>query len=295
MVRIISRFILTVFFALLLLPLRAGAEGPGGHPLRECSDCPELAVIPAGHFIMGSPKEERGRFDSEGPQHTVFVRSFALGKYDVTVGEFANFVRESGYEPGACNWPPDSYWRSPGIAQSDRQPVICVNWHDAQAYVGWLNDKVRGRGKPARQDDGPYRLPSEAEWEYAARAGTTTARWWGDAIGSGHANCNGCGSAWDNRQIAPVGSLPANPFGLYDMLGNIWQWTSDCWNESYTGAPGDGSSWNAGDCDRRVLRGGSWSNLPKIIRSAARSSGDAEDRGFDYASYTGFRVARSLP
>jgi formylglycine-generating enzyme required for sulfatase activity len=277
----------------LLLPMAASAEGQGARPLRECTDCPELVVIPAGKFIMGSPKDERGRFDSEGPQHAVTLRSFALGKYDVTVGEFSIFVRETGYEPGACNWPQDSYWRSPGIAQSDRQPVICVNWHDAQAYVAWLNDKVRGRAPKA--SDGPYRLPSEAEWEYAARAGTATARWWGDAIGVGHANCNGCGSPWDNREIAPVGSTPANPFGLFDMLGNVWQWTNDCWNDSYTAAPGDGRSWTAGDCNRRVLRGGSWSNLPKILRSASRSSGDAEDRAFDYASYTSFRVARTLP
>ena len=117
----------------------------------------------------------------------------------------------------------------------------------------------------------------------------------GDAVGVGNANCNGCGSPWDNTQIAPVGSFKANPFGLYDMLGNVWQWTSDCWNESYAGAPGDGIARTSGDCSKRVVRGGSWSNLPKFIRSAARSGEDAGNRSGDYATYVGFRVAMTLP
>jgi formylglycine-generating enzyme required for sulfatase activity len=187
-------------------------------------------------------------------------------------------------------------WRSPGHGQayaptdtqSPRWPATCLSWKDAQAYVAWLNGKAKGLKSP-------YRLPSEAEWEYAARAGTDTARWWGALIGTNNANCAGCGSAWDAREIAPVGQFAANPFGLYDMLGNVWQWVEDCWSESYVGAPIDGSAAKNGDCKKRVLRGGSWSNLPVFLRSAARSRGAADGSDFDYSNYSGFRVARSLP
>ena len=121
--------------------------------------------------------------------------------------------------------------------------------------------------------DGPYRLPTEAEWEYAARGGTTTSRWWGDALGHGNANCNGCGSEWDYHTLADVDAFASNPFGLYGMLGNAWQWTEDCWHPSYVGAPANGSAWTEKDCERHVLRGGSWDNLPVFVRSAARNAG----------------------
>jgi formylglycine-generating enzyme required for sulfatase activity len=252
---------------------------------------------------MGSPENEHGRFDAEGPQHSVSVRSFALAKYDVTQQEFLTFLRASGYQPKPCDPLLDMSWRSPhpglayspGLVDLPRQPAVCLSWYDAQTYVAWLNDKVRDRALPSKGDDGPYRLPSEAEWEYAARAGTTTARWWGDSVGVGNANCHGCGSTWDNQLIAPAGSFGPNPFGLYDILGNVWQWTSDCWNENYAGAPKDGSTWTAGNCGKRVMRGGSWSNSPVFVRSATRSSGDPGGQDFDYASYVGFRVARTLP
>jgi formylglycine-generating enzyme required for sulfatase activity len=260
---------------------------------RDCPDCPEMVVIPAGRVLMGSSEKEPERFDSEGPQHLVSLRWFALGKYDVTVAEFRAFVKETGYEAGACSWPEGTSWQSSGFVPA--APVVCVNWHDAQAYIAWLNTKLRGSSSGTAKTDGPYRLPSEAEWEYAARAGTVTARWWGDSIGIGNANCNGCGSIWDNRQLAPVDSFSPNPFGLYGMLGNVWQWTEDCWNESYVGAPNGGAPWTTGDCGKRVLRGGSWSNLPKFVRSAARNRDDIARRGFDYASYAGFRVAMTLP
>ena len=254
---------------------------------RDCPDCPEMVVIPAGRFSMGSPPDEPGRYDSEGPQHMVSVRWFALGRQDVTVRQYAVFVRETGYEPDDCQWPRRTNWHSPGFLPD--APAVCLSWHDAQAYVAWLNGKVGGH------NGGPYRLPSEAEWEYAARAGTTTSRWWGQALGRGNANCNGCGSPWDNRQIAPGGSFPANAFGLSDMLGNAWQWVEDCWNETYQGAPSDGSAWRSGDCAKRVLRGGSWSSLPEFVRSAARGRDDAVNRAHDYAGYAGFRVAMTLP
>ena len=231
------------------------------------------------------------------------MRSFALGKYDVTEEEFLTFLRETGYQPKPCDRLLNMSWSSPrpglayspGSADSPRQPAVCLSWYDAQTYIAWLNDKVRDLVLPSKGGDGPYRLPSEAEWEYAARAGTTTARWWGDSIGVGNANCHGCGSTWDNQLIAPAGSFGPNPFGLYDILGNVWQWTNDCWNENYAGAPKDGSTWTAGNCGKRVMRGGSWSNSPVFVRSATRSSGDAGGRDFDYASYVGFRVARTLP
>jgi formylglycine-generating enzyme required for sulfatase activity len=177
----------------------------------------------------------------------------------------------------------------PGYIESPRQPAVCLSWDDAQGYLAWLNRTVL-----PNDGNGPYRLPSEAEWEYAARAGTTTARWWGEAIGTANANCNGCGSRWDNTLFAPSGSFGPNPFGLYDMLGNLWQWTADCWAPDYLGAPDDGSARTDGDCSRRVLRGGSWSNLPKFIRSAARSNGTALGQDVDYASDAGFRVARTI-
>ena len=272
------------------------AEERAKREFRDCADCPEMVAVPAGRFIMGSPAGEHGRFDAEGPSHAVSVRAFALGKYDVTSEEFLIFLRETGYQPAPCDPVLGLVWRSPGRGlayppgdvQPPRWPAVCLNWFDAEAYLAWLNAKLRGRVPP-------YRLPSEAEWEYAARAGTTTVRWWGDAIGTGNANCNGCGSAWNGRELAPVGSFAPNPFGLHDMLGNVWQWTSDCWNESYAGAPSDGSAWTTGDCSKRVLRGGSWSNVPEFVRSAARSRADAAGRDANYSSYAGFHVARALP
>jgi formylglycine-generating enzyme required for sulfatase activity len=276
----------------VLLALIAAGDG-SAQDITDCPDCPTLVTIPAGKFEMGSPADEPGRFDAEGPQHTVAVKSFALAKYPVTGGQFLKFLTESGYQPAPCNPIMGLGWRSTGHGQayaptdteSPQWPATCLSWKDAQAYITWLN----GKSKKA------YRLPSEAEWEYAARAGTDTARWWGPLIGANNANCAGCGSAWDAHDIAPVGSFQPNPFGLYDMLGNVWQWTEDCWNESYVGAPADGSAWKSGDCKKRVLRGGSWSNLPVFIRSAARSRGDSEGKDFDYSSYSGFRLARSLP
>jgi formylglycine-generating enzyme required for sulfatase activity len=270
---------------------------------QECTDCPPMVAIPAGKFMMGSPAKEAGRFDTEGPQHLVSVRAFALAKSNVTTAEFLLFLRETGYQPAPCDTILGLTWRSPGRGlayppvETDppHEPAACLSWNDAEAFIAWLNGKVRGLPSVSKKRDGPYRLPSEAEWEYAARAGTTTARWWGEEIGSGKANCNGCGSVWDGRLIAPVDSFGPNPFGLDDMLGNIWEWVEDCWNESYVGAPADGSAWLNGDCSKRVMRGGSWSNVPAFVRSAARNRGNIAGRDFDYSAYVGFRVARTLP
>jgi formylglycine-generating enzyme required for sulfatase activity len=298
-----------ILVALLLLgsfaaaPGTARAEEHRDREFKECPECPRMVAIPAGKFTMGSPQTEQGRFDVEGPQHVVSVRAFALAREDVTVEEFLTFLRETRYLPAPCDPVLHLGWTTtgggqvypPGAATPSREPASCLSWNDAQAYVAWPNGKVRGLPSAAKAQGGPYRLPSEAEWEYAARAGTTTARWWGDAIGRGKANCNGCGSQWDDQLIAPVDSFGPNPFGLYDMLGNVWQWLEDCWNESYAGAPADGEAWLAGDCGKRVMRGGSWSNVPAFVRAAARSRGDVAGRDFDYSSYAGFRVARRLP
>ena len=294
--------IAAIMGALLMLNAAWAQERPD-REFRECADCPQMVAVPAGSFVMGSPATEHGRFDSEGPQHPVTVRAFALGKYDVTIAEFLIFLRETGYQPLPCDEILRIRWQSQGHGVANAPvttepplwPAHCLNWSDAQAYIAWLNRKIRDAPSAAGRRTGPYRLPSEAEWEYAARAGTATARWWGDVVGVGNADCNGCGSKWDGQLLAPVGSFGPNPFGLYDMLGNVWQWVNDCWNENYVGAPRDGSSATNGDCTRRVLRGGSWINLPSFVRSAARSKAEADGGDSDYSNYAGFRVARTLP
>jgi formylglycine-generating enzyme required for sulfatase activity len=270
----------------------------------ECANCPVMVGIPAGSFVMGSPPSESGRFDTEGPQHKVAIKAFALGKYDITSEQFLTFLRDTGYQPAPCNPLLDMGWRSPGRgkasppydADTPHWPAVCLDWRDAQRYIEWLNAEVRKERPGTARPTGPYRLPSEAEWEYAARAGTTAARWWGDGIGVNKANCNGCGSEWDKRLFADVDAFAPNGFGLYGMLGNAWQWTEDCWHQTYDGAPDDGSPWTDPDCRKHVIRGGSWINLPVFVRSAARSgSGASGDGEYDYSTLTGFRVARDLP
>jgi formylglycine-generating enzyme required for sulfatase activity len=240
---------------------------------QECSKCPVMTVVPAGGFFMGSPTTEPGRDSNEGPQHPVTIAAqFAVGRYEVTFDEWNACVADGG-----CNGykPSDEGWGG------GRQPVINVSWEDANAYVTWLAKKT---GKP-------YRLLSEAEYEYATRAGSTTAYPWGDAIGKNNANCSSCGSQWDNKQTAPVGSFAANGFGLYDMAGNVWEWTQDCKHGDYNGAPTDGSAWSrGGDCSSRILRGGAFDNYPKLVRSADRAWLSSDDQSRD----NGFRVARTL-
>ena len=276
-----------------------------GAVFRDCPDCPETVVLPAGNFTMGSSASERswtvshgGSLESvgdESPQHVVSLRSFALGKYDVTRGQYAAFVRETGYPDGdGCG--PDSFkwnkqagvsWRNPGFRQSERDPVVCVSWQDARAYISWLNGKVRRLASTS--GDGPYRLPSESEWEYAARAGTTTRFWWGDD------DSGAPGHAWykDNSggQTHPVGSKSANPFGLYDIVGNVWQWTEGCYGDSYANAPTDGSAAEMGDACMRVDRGSSWLFRSWLLRPATRERNPADYRDI----IRGFRLARSLP
>ncbi len=245
-----------------------------GSSFKECTMCPEMVVVPAGQFVMGSPVGEPDRQSDEGPPHTVRIgEPFAVAQYDVTFDQW-----DVCYNLHGCkNRPGDSGWGR------GRLPVIYVSWNDAQDYVKWLR---RETGKP-------YRLLTEAEWEYAARAGTTTVYYWGDQDGTGRANCRGCGSKWGGVQTAPVGSFPRNNFQLYDMAGNVWQWVEDCYHENigYLGAPNDGSAWTeSGNCVLRVLRGGNWYATAKFARSAKRDNfyPNAQTNGL------GFRVARRL-
>ena len=250
------------------------AAAPGaGEVFRDCAECPEMVVVPAGSYTMGSPPGEAGRDGDEGPAHRVAIaRPFAVGVYEVTFEEWDACVSGGGcggYRPYDGGW------------GRGRRPVVAVGWDDAKEYVEWLS------GKTGEE----YRLPSESEWEYAARGGTATRYWWGDGIGRNRANCDGCGSRWDRERTAPVGSFPANGFGLHDVHGNVWEWVEDCWNESHEGAPADGSARESGNCRIRVLRGGSRFSDPRDLRSANRFRMAARAR---LNLVVGFRVARTL-
>jgi formylglycine-generating enzyme required for sulfatase activity len=238
---------------------------------KECADCPEMVVVPAGDFMMGSPKEEVGHSNDEEPRHQVTIaKPFAVSRFELTFNEWDTCAahRDCDANISASGW------------GRLRQPVINVSWDDAQRYVAWLS----------RMTGQPYRLLSEAEWEYAARAGSDKTYSWGDDIGKGNANCDGCGSRWDNKQTAAVGSFPANAFGLYDMHGNVYEWVLDCYSDNYDGAPTDGTARTTGDCSRRVVRGGSWSGDPQDLRSASRNGTVAGVRDVNF----GFRVGRTL-
>jgi formylglycine-generating enzyme required for sulfatase activity len=242
-----------------------------GQSFKECqSACLEMVVVPAGKFTMGSDVTEPGHDWSEGPLRTVTVnRRFAVSKYEVT---FADWDACTKY--GDC-------LHIDIENGSGREPVYAVTWADAQRYAAWFS-KMTGK---------KYRLLTEAEYEYAARGGGESAYPWGNVVGKAHADCNGCGSQWDNKDPAPVGSFAANAFGLYDMTGNVWQWTADCWHPNYEGAPTDGSAWTTDtDCNVRVARGGSYVSYPEFVRSAARWGFPLSTR----RDSIGFRLARSL-
>ncbi len=271
-----------------------------------------MVVIPAGRFVMGAApgEEERENLSDQfrnrsQPQRGVNVKSFSAGKFEVTRGQYRVFAEATGRSSDGCFvWAGTEFemdqtkdWRNPGYAQDDAHPVTCVSWEDASAYAGWLSQKT------GRQ----YRLLTEAEWEYAARAGTTTTRFWGDDgnMSCGYVNgadltteaqvpgANNWHAANCNDRYAytaPVGSYRANAFGLYDMLGNVEEWTQDCWNGNYSGAPADGSARTAGDCSLRAVRGGSWGHSPPGLRAAYRVGSPTTIRVYG----RGFRVARDL-
>jgi formylglycine-generating enzyme required for sulfatase activity len=235
--------------------------------LKNGREGPEMVVIPAGSFRMGNLH----RVDKRTiPVHTVRIqKSFALGRYEVTFTEYEQFALSTNRP-----FPPDEGW---GRA---RRPVIYISWQDAVSYAKWLSVQSGKR----------YRLPNEAEWEYAARGGKETAYWWGEDWQNGMANCSDCGSAWD-KQTAPVGSFKPNPFGLYDTAGNVWEWVEECWHDNYSGAPTDGSGWiSGGNCTRRVRRGGAWSHSQRFSRSSTRERLYPDN----HSETTGFRILREL-
>jgi formylglycine-generating enzyme required for sulfatase activity/class 3 adenylate cyclase len=295
-------------------PSTAAAGNAPPKTFRDCPNCPEMVVVPAGSFHMGAapgenerlgvPATEAGR---DAPQHPIsLVKPFALGKFEVTRAEFTTFTKAAGFQPrpGCQNFTngkwepqPQAGWEQPGFPQTDRDPVVCMNTIEINAYLDWLR---RTTGKA-------YRLPSEAEWEYAARGGTTTAYYWGDDPNQACVYENvgdetfreknpGATAAIACRDgfvdTAPVGSFKPNPFGLYDMLGNVNVVTADCWNESYANAPADGSMWSTGDCTRRAARKGSFGNLRGWTFRAANRFPHG---GVVRFNRFGFRVALSLP
>jgi formylglycine-generating enzyme required for sulfatase activity len=243
-----------------------------GQKFQECADCPEMVVLPPGEFVMGSDKNEKGHQINEEPQHRVWIeKRFAVSRFEITFEQWDMCFTLHG----CTNRPSDQNWGR------DMQPVINVNWNEAKEYVAWLSKRT---GKS-------YRLLSEAEWEYAARAGSDKAYSWGNEVGRNNANCKTCGSKWDDRSTAPVGSFEANAYGLYNMHGNVFEWTSDCVHNDYNGAPTNGVSWEVGgDCDRHFVRGGGLDVGSEHLRSAERWI-----LNWHYSSRdVGFRVAREF-
>jgi formylglycine-generating enzyme required for sulfatase activity len=249
----------------------AVAAKPVNHPpaageQRDCTSCPSMITVAAGSFPMGSNTDD----PSEKPVHHVSIGApFAIGKYEVTVEQWNACVAAN-----ACQK------LTPESNTSKTAPARDLSWDDAQQYVKWLS-KVTGK---------PYRLPTEAEWEYADRGGTTTAYWWGDQMRKGNANCTNCGDPWHKEGPEAVGSFTPNPLGLYDMNGSVWEWTADCWHSSYQGAPVDGRPWDSPGCDMRVIRGGSWREDGSYMLSATRFKYSAGVR----QSQDGLRVVKEL-
>jgi formylglycine-generating enzyme required for sulfatase activity/class 3 adenylate cyclase len=270
---LVASTLLLAALGFLLLPRQQqGLNIPDVDPysvktIRDCPGCPELALIPGGHFIMGSGEREKGHRSEEGPQRGVTIRSVLIGRYEVTFAQWDACVSDQG-----CKHSPNDRGWGRGT-----RPVIYVSWHDAHQLLAWLSLKSGKR----------YRLPSEAEWEFAARAGSTGRFWWGDMPGEKLSNCIDCAGA-DSSRTMPVGSFRANAFGLYDVHGNVAEWTADCWNGSYAGAPNDGSVWLVGECSKRVVRGGAWGLRSDEMRAAHRRGDPADLR----SGRRGIRVAR---
>lgn len=251
---------------------RPNTAATAGQTIRDCAECPEMVVIPAGTFVMGSPASEAGRASNEGPQRTVRIGSIAVSRFEITFAQWDACVAVGGcggYRPVDQGW------------GRGNQPVINVSWNDVQSYVTWINAPSRGNGR--------YRLLTEAEWEYAARAGTTGAYWFGAEANPSNAKYSVNGNNRDSSTVR-VGSYAANGFGLFDTAGNVQEWVEDCYATSYSGAPADGSAFVNQSCHYRVLRGGTWGNSPFFVRSANRIAGTPTDRD----NGTGFRLARTL-
>ncbi|HEY7243582.1 MAG TPA: SUMF1/EgtB/PvdO family nonheme iron enzyme [Xanthobacteraceae bacterium] len=274
---------------------------------KDCEECPDMVALPAGEFMMGSPEGERGREDVEGlPRRVVISKRFGIGRFEVTVDQFSAFVSETGTVAGdhckeivafdrtSLIWgPPERTFREPGFDVTGSQPVVCVSWHEARAYAAWLR---RRTGKP-------YRLPTESEWEYAARAGTRSSYSFGDDetalcayarfadLGSRFGWRDACRSDTGTYGPLPVGSLKPNPWGIFDMHGNVWEWVEDCWTPNASEIPTDGSAFaHPGNCEMGAVRGGSWAAASRRVRSAMRAPVPITTHNYNI----GFRVVLSL-
>ena len=294
---------------------------------RDCPECPVMIKIPPGQFIMGSKLTDAESQGDEVPEHTVRIDyAFAIAKYEVSVKEYQSFITETGTtinkgcytritiptmnypdegfkektaakdgSAGSSDWTedPDKYWKNPGFSQEDNHPIVCVDWNDAVAYTSWLSQK---KGKI-------YRLPTEAEWEYSARAGTKTSRYWNEdedfcqyanvadiTLRKTYPDWKGVNCEDESAYTAIKGSFKPNAFGLYDILGNVNEWVDDCWIDTYLETPIDGSSWLEGKCSRKTVRGGSWFDGPRILRSANRYGYYKSGKNYTL----GFRVARTM-
>lgn len=291
------RVIWLILFALLSVGL---VESARAESFKDCATCPEMISLESGSFDMGNPTdpndmppwpgEMKYQYRWEQPAHTVHIaKPFALGKTEVTRGQFALYVAATGQEPkngclgrlkGEIGFHEDLSWQGLDFEQTDDHPAVCINRAEAEAYMAWLSQLTGHR----------YRFPSEAEWEFAARAGTTTEFPWGNDVGQGRANCKTCGTPYDDQGTSPVASFDPNPWGFFDMAGNVWEPTLDCSLEGYVDAPNDGSAWDDEQCSRRVIRGGSWYDVGQTMRSALRGQGSPKNRIGDL----GFRVARDI-
>ncbi|WP_206955956.1 formylglycine-generating enzyme family protein [Trinickia acidisoli] len=314
----VARMIVAAMLLALTMPISAAVvSGSQGvlkpfEKFQDCDTCSEIIVLPAGKYMMGATEEEfrsvkskyKVMYGDEVPRHEEHVASFAMAKFAVTRGQFAWFAKETGFQGKGCEifngktWVNDANanWQNPGFKQTEDDPVTCVSWDDAQKYIAWLNSKLKEAAETA------YRLPTETEWEYAARAGTVTAAYWGNDPqeqcqyeNARDESARFLDSAIDHASCtdgyvytAPVGSFKPNPWGLYDMLGNTSQWVQDCSRLGYYGPVNLSLSPNA--CKYRALRGTSWAGVPASVRSAMRAGMPENTRDSHY----GFRLARSL-
>jgi len=295
-----------------LLPITDILEGEIKDKLKDGSAAPTLVIIPSGSNIIGSDENEEGHRNDEMPKTLITIKkSIAIGKTEVTVGEFRKFIDATGYvtsaeadvkrgcrtnQQGSWDWTVGTSWAQPGYEQQDSHPVVCVSWMDAMAYVNWLSTETGKR----------YQLPSESTWEYATRAGTTTSRFWGEEGACEYSNVSDFSRAAmhgldissqnifpcedGNTYSSTVASFKPNQFGLYDTIGNVWEWTVDCWNKDYSSSNNDGAPRLDGNCNNRVYRGGSWGNLPTLVRAAKRLTDPTHYRYYNL----GFRISRTI-
>lgn len=277
----------TLLASLAPLAAHAATAPAPGKVFKDCKNCPEMVVLPAGSYLMGTPEDEIGREGDEGPQHTVtFAKPFAMSRFHVTAAELDAYIRETGVVIKDGDTRPGRLCQAskPSYKQGPRQPAVCIDYFEVQAYTEWLSKKTGQK----------YRMVSESEREYAARAGSTGSFPFpfddeGEYQISKHANTYGPKDGY--TYSAPVGSYPPNAFGMYDMHGNVYEWVADCWHPNYEGAPADGSAWlTGGDCNDAHIRGNDWGEAPVFSRSGNRNSREKNVRG----DFLGFRVAREL-